>query len=470
MLTYSFEGRGDCGLSEYLYRRIKADILEGRLAPGEKLPSKRALARHLSVSAVTVENTYGQLAAEGYLRPEPRRGFFVPALPPRQRPPAPRPPRRPLPAEGERAWLADFASSAADAETFPFLSWNRTMRETMAQCRDQLAAPSPWPGVPELRAALADYLYQFRGMTVDPSQIVVGAGTEYLYGLIVRLLGPRRCAVEDPGYQKISKIYESCGVDCAFIPLDGSGVEIESLERSAATVLHISPSHHFPTGLVTPVSRRWELLDWASRLQGRVIVEDDYDSEFRMVGRPIPSLQSIDGGGQVIYVNTFSKSLIPTIRISYMVLPPWLMELYRQKLGFYSCTVSNFEQYTLARFIEKGLFEKHVNRMRNYYCSQRDAILACIRKHPCRGRLSVGEENAGLHFLLTVKTDLSDEELLQKLQRHGVRIFCLSQFYRDKKRALEHRLVVNYSGIPRGRLEESVNLLLDSLDDSTTAP
>lgn len=242
---------------------------------------------------------------------------------------------------------------------------------------------SPSGGIRELREAICQYLYQFRGMKVTPEQVVVGAGTEYLYGLLIQLLGrSRRFAVENPGYRKIPMIYEKNGVSCSYIPLDAHGVRIDALTESGADILHISPSHHFPTGIITPVSRRHELLNWAAASEHRYIIEDDYDSEFRLGGRPLPTLQSIDTIEKVIYINTFTKSLSSTIRISYMILPPHLMRRFQKELGFYSCTVSNFEQYTLTRFLSEGYFEKHINRMRKYYRNQRNAILDCIKSIP----------------------------------------------------------------------------------------
>ena len=333
----------------------------------------------------------------------------------------------------------------------------------MSDDADSLMVRFPSIGVLKLRQAIAAYLFQFRGMSVEPDQIVVGAGTEYLYGLIIQLLGREHIyAVEDPGYQKISKIYQSNDVECITVPLDEQGIDVKYLNSTKADILHISPSHHFPTGIVTPVSRRYELLSWASKAPGRYIIEDDYDSEFRLLGKPIPSLQSIDVLEKVIYINTFSKSLTSTIRISYMVLPKSLMERYKRELNFYSCTVSNFEQFTLARFIEQGHFEKHINRMRNYYRAQRDTIISCIRQHPYYKYVTIKEENAGLHFLLTVDTRLSDYELIHRASEKGIHISCLSEYYYNQQKAVPHTLIINYSGIEKERIGQAIELLFSS--------
>ena len=316
-----------------------------------------------------------------------------------------------------------------------------------------------------MRSAVAGYLYQFRGMDVKPEQVIIGAGTEYLYGLIIQLLGYDKCyAVEDPGYQKISRIYQAQNVCCKFVAMDGNGINMEALEESGADVLHISQAHHFPTGLVTPVSRRYELLSWASRKDNRYIIEDEYDSEFRLVGKQVPTLESIDVGEKVIYINTFSKSLSSTIRISYMVLPESLMRRYDEMLSFYACTVSNIEQYTLARFITDGCLEKHINRMRNYYREQRDLVLACIKKYMNPDKIRIREENSGLHFLLEIDTNYSDDRLRNNAEARDIHISFLSQYYRNTENARYHTLVINYSGIMPEHIEEAVRRLIESIE------
>lgn len=464
MLTYSFEERGSDSLYEYLYKQIKNDILNYTLSPDEKLPSKRALAKHLNVSTITVENAYLQLMAEGYIYSKAKSGYYVSHLSSTRQPV----PERQIPEEKvtypSASYFADFVNNSTASDNFPFTTWTRLIRETMSNESDKLMVRSPSTGVLELRTAIANYLFQFRGMAVDPDQIVIGAGTEYLYGLIIQLLGrDKTYAVEDPGYQKITKIYSANEVACVPVPIDKNGIDVAILEQAKADVLHISPSHHFPTGIVTPISRRYELLSWAAKEPERYIIEDDYDSEFRLLGKPIPSLQSIDVLEKVIYMNTFSKTLTSTIRISYMILPKTLMERYRKELYFYSCTVSNFEQYTLAKFIEKGYFEKHINRMRNYYRSQRDTIISCIKAHPDYHKVEIKEENAGLHFLLQVDTEHSDEELVKRAKDNGIHISCLSEYYSNQENTLTNTLVINYSGIENENIKKAVELLFHSL-------
>ena len=447
MLTYELKKSSGVPLYEALYRCIRGDILSGALRPGEKLPSKRALAENLEVSKITVEAAYSQLLSEGYICSREKVGYFVETV--ERRAPVPAAPvRRP---KEDAACLLDLTANGT--EQFPFSVWSRLQREVMLDFGEALLAPLPNRGIPELRQAIAGHLAAFRGMRVDPENILIGAGTDFLYNLLIQLLGREKVyAVEEPGYGKIRKIYAAGGVQTVSAAMDDRGVIPESL--GSADVLHISPSHHFPTGIVTPVSRRRELLDWANRGE-KWIIEDDYDSEFRFDAHPVPAMQSLDDGGRVIYMNSFSKSLAPSIRISYMVLPAGLMAAFQQKLGFYSCTVPSFEQYTLARFLSRGFFEKHINRMRKFYKNRRNAVVSLLEKCSFSDKLTIQEQDAGLHFLLNVATSLSDQSLTEKLAALGIRVRALSSYYHDQSEDL-HCLVINYSGLKEERLSAAL--------------
>ena len=452
MLTYELKKSPGVPLYEALYRCIRRDILSGTLPPGEKLPSKRALAQNLEVSKITVETAYNQLLAEGFIRSQEKVGYFVEAV---ERHAQPQPAKTLENPPAQQEFLLDLTSNGT--EQFPFSVWSRLQREVMLDYGEQLLAPLPNQGIPELRQAISDHLAAFRGLQVDPDNILIGAGTDFLYNLLIQLLGRDKIyAVEEPGYGKIRKIYAAGGVACVSAAMDHHGVVPESLKD--ADVLHCSPSHHFPSGLVTPVSRRVELLNWAR--QGKWIIEDDYDSEFRFDAHPMPAMQALDGSGRVIYMNTFSKSLAPSIRISYMVLPSGLMREFRRRLGFYSCTVPSFEQYTLARFLSRGHFEKHINRMRKFYRQRRNTVVSRLENCAFSPFLSILEQDAGLHFLLKIETEKTDRQLTEALAKAGIRIRALSEYYHDSKMD-RHCLVVNYSGIK----EENLSRALESLKD-----
>ncbi len=463
MLTYDMEKREGRALYLHLYRCIRNDIETGVIKPDERLPSKRTLALHLQISVVTVQNAYAQLLAEGYLYTKERRGYFVSRL---ERTPDIRRSKKGKETAAEKdevkspACFADFCDNSARPELFPFSVWSSQMREVLSEGRADLLGRMPQAGVYDLRAAIAEYLHRFRGMSVSPEQIIIGAGTEYLYILLVQFFGRNKIyAVEDPGYQKIKQTYESVGAVCQPVPLDGEGISMSGLRSVGAEIVHISPSHHFPTGIVTPIKRRRELLMWAADQSGRYIIEDDYDSEFRFTGRVLPTMQSIDTCDAVIYMNTFSKTISPALRISYMVLPPMLAQKFRSKFGHLSCTVSSLEQYTLAKFIQKGHFERHINRMRKAYKDRRDAILRVISEGPLGNRVLVREEHAGLHFTMKVKTSLDDRELVRRAYENGIKISCLSQ-YCDRQESTETSVcIINYSGVRTEDAEKAMHVL-----------
>ena len=461
MLTYTLDKGAGVSLYEQLYRCVKEDILSGRLTAGEKLPSKRALAAHLEISVITVKNAYEQLMAEGYLSGVEKRGYFVSSvLPPvTAAPPAP---QETAAEPEERQWFLDLVTNSIDAEDFPFTVWARLMRQTILERGTGLLHSTPPQGAWALRRAIAAHLRQFRGMDAGAEQIIVGAGTEVLYTLLVQLFGRERIyGVEDPGYGKIARIYRSNGAAVAAIPLDDAGLSAEELRRSGADVVHISPSHHYPTGRVMPITRRQELLHWAQERPERIILEDDYDSEFRFVGRPIPTLFSIDRGEQVVYLNTFSKTIAPSIRISFMVLPRHLLADFQEKLGFYACTVSAFEQYTLASFLSGGYYEKHLSRMRKHYRQKRDAVIGAVRQSPLADRATITEEDAGLHFLLRLDGAPPDDVLRREAETRGVRLAMLSDYYQQPEDAPQHVLVVNYTGIDIEKLPAALERLAE---------
>ena len=448
MFTYSLVPQKEKSLYIQLYELIKKDILSGKLRGGEKLPSKRAAAKHLGVSVITIENAYAELLGEGYIYSLPKKGYFVSEISALSPAPAPQNPTTAFVRKKEN-YRFDFSSNGVIPDNFPFSIWTKVMRSTFRDYKAQLMESSPAGGTEVLKQAICTHLKQFRGMEVQAEQIIIGAGTEYLYSLLIQFLGGTNVyALQNPGYARIAKIYESVGVQRVFIPEKADGIDPDALYKSNASIAHLSPSHSFPSGKVMHISERHKLLNWAGEKANRYIIEDDYDSEFRLAGRPLPTLQSMDRSDKVIYINTFTKSLSPTIRISYMVLPPSLVKAFYERLGFYSNTVSTFEQYTLARFMEQGYFEKHINRMRNYYKKLRDLLLAEIQSSSLAASCRISEEAAGLHFLLTVQTDIPDALLKQKAAKAGINISFLSEYYLEAgDTAPAHTIVMNYSAI-----------------------
>ena len=475
MLTYNLTATGSDSLYESLYKCIKNDILQGKLCAGEKLPSKRSFAKNLGISVITVENAYGQLSDEGYIYSMPKRGFYVSDIDMVANPNTGAKTSADANLFDDSAsiacspYFADFSSNQTDSEIFPFTIWTKTVRSVLNDNRIQLMINPPCGGILPLRNAIARYLGDFRGMKVAPHQIIIGAGTEYLYGLLIQLLGKNLIyGVENPGYHKIGKICKSMGVTYRHVDLDESGVSIHELEEKKIDIIHTSPSHHFPTGIVTPVSRRYELLGWAAKKKQHYIIEDDYDSELRLSGKPFPTLQSIDVSGKVIYMNTFTKTLASTVRISYMVLPEDLAKRFYSELSFYSCTVSNFEQYTLAQFMENGSFEKHINRLRNYYQNKRDAILKELKSGSIGKYITIQEEEAGVHFLMHIQSDCTEAEIVEKAKAGGVKLDPLSRYYikntekheqNGQENPYENTYVMNYSSVNMENIKKVVQVL-----------
>ena len=443
MLSYDMSERGNASRYDYLYRCIRHDIAHGNILPDEKLPSKRALARNLGVSVITVEAAYAQLIAEGYVRAEERRGYFACELSPVAR--GGRRDGARLRGEAGRAGIPEgnpmtpsSASGSAATALFPYQTWARVMRRTLTEeSSATLAEAALGAGSPRLRQAIASYLREYRGMEVPAERIVIAAGSQTLYQLIVQLLGRERTfATECPGYPLLGRIYGAQNVHCASIPLSAGGIDIAALRESGASVAHVMPAHQFPTGIVMSAACRRDLLNWsrtdearafsAAGPRGRFIVEDDYDAEFRMSGRPIAPLSSVDVAGRVIYLNSFTKSLGAAFRIAYMALPEELAVQFELNLGFYSNTVSPLEQLALARFIEQGHYERHVNRLRTHAKQLQDELVRRVRESSLAEEVAFEGLDRGLYFSMRVRRG-AQARIVGALQAAGVRLTPLGK-------------------------------------------
>ncbi|MGN1372477.1 MAG: PLP-dependent aminotransferase family protein [Candidatus Coproplasma sp.] len=444
MLTYQLDEK-----NKYysLYYNIREDILHGVLSAGERLPGKRTLAEHLAVSVITVQTAYEQLLAEGYITSEERRGYFVAEVNVGESADA-TPPHSIEPPKKE--YDLDLTTGRAPAELFPFSVWASLMRKTLSEEGEHLLERVPCDGSPRLKAAIAAYLFRFRGFKVDPRYIVVGAGAEYLYGVIVQLLGrDKPYAVENPGYGRVPNTYRLNGASCTFIDVEEKGVNIEEVERSGACALHISPAHQYPTGAVIPVSNRSRLISWAQN-NNAYIIEDDYDSEFRLWGKPLQTMAAMNGE-RVIYLNTFSKTLAPSMRMGYMVLPPHLYNVYLQLYSQTANVVPLFEQLTLAAMLDGGYFERHVNRLKNYYKGIRGELVSLIDSLPFDKRII--ETGGGLHLTLQLPDFASDGEIKARAEEYAINVKCLSDYLFTHTQKYRGVAVINYSSVTQERLE-----------------
>ncbi len=459
MQTYTLDRSGASPLYEQLYRALKADILSGALPGGSRLPSGRALAEHLGLSRVTVETAYAQLLAEGYLTSRPRAGYFVEQLTPQELPPRVSEPEA-QPPEPETA-------QSRSAQLFPFSVWARLMRGVLLDRRQELLRPAPDAGLPALRQAVAAELYRQRGVHVSPEQVYIGAGAEYFYNLLIQFFGHGRVyALEKPGHRKIARVYQANQVAVRPIGMDADGVIPELLEQSGAEVLHISPSHHYPTGTVTPITRRQALMRWLTAQPGRYLIEDDYDSEFRFSGLPIPTIQSMDRSGRVIYMNTFSRTISPSLRISYMILPRTLLPQWQAAMGFYSCTVPSFEQMTLTRFLAEGYFEKHLSRMKKHYRAVRAQLFSVLHTPQAVRQCAVHDTDAGLHLVLELKNAPEPEALRALLRQSGLPDALLSDFFLDAPSPQAQKsIVLGYADAEPAQLEAALTALFTRLEE-----
>ena len=461
MLTYHLDPHSKTPLYEQLYRAVRADIMSGTLAGGTRLPSKRQLAANLRVSQITVETAYGQLLAEGYIVSEPRRGYFVQkqlAAPAQaQAPKAAAPHPHTAPADDCKY---DFRPNIVDTGCFPFATWARLSRSVLSEYSDRLLRATDPCGAAELRGQIARYLYDFRGINISPDNILVGAGSEYLMHLVIQLLGRDRVyALENPGYRKLYQIFSDNGAAVRPLPLDKSGLRADALAASDASVVYLTPSHHFPLGTVMPAARRMEILRWASAAPGRYIIEDDYDSEFRYASRPIPALGELDHAGRVVYVNTFAKSLSPSLRIGYLVLPDALMARYHERFSLYSSTVPSFDQHTLAAFMRTGGFERHISRSRKVYQARRDALMTALDRELADLPHEVSRSEAGLHLLLHMRNGMLERELIERASAAGVRVYGLSAYYTPPVKPPKATLVLGYAGLTEQQINEAAALL-----------
>jgi GntR family transcriptional regulator/MocR family aminotransferase len=421
----------DSHLKKPLYEQIctfiKEEIRNGRIPACEKLPSSRALARQLSVSRSTVDLAYAQLSSEGYLESIPCKGFYAGDFSEMYH-------LEPLPESigtdrgtARPEYAVDFDVTGIARGGFPLNIWRKLSRNVLAGGGEELFQPGDPRGEPGLREAIAGYLHHARGVNCGPEQIVIGAGNDYLLMLLSVLLGRERpIAMENPTYKTAYDCFRSLGHPVRAVRLDENGMDPEALEASRAGVAYVMPSHQFPMGMVMPLRRRIQLLSWAAEAEDRYLIEDDYDSEFRYRGKPVPALQGYDQRGRVIYLGTFSKSLAPSIRISYMVLPEKLLPEYEKKGKCFSATVSRTDQKILERFIREGYFERHLNRMRAVYRNRHDQLIRQLRQ--MQEFCTVEGENAGLHVLLWLQGGLREKEAVRKAREEGIRIRGLSEY------------------------------------------
>ena len=460
MFTMTFASESKLPLYEQLYRRIRGDIESGDLIRNERLPSKRKLAKHLQVSIFTVQNAYTQLLEEGYIISLEKKGYFVSAelldSGEKSNNLSPKKLKLPItPALSSHSLIYDLKTNSVDTDHFPYSVWSRLMRESMREKPAVLLNTGHPQGDEALRAEIARYLRSFRDVKVRPEQIILGAGIEYLIGLITELLPKAIFAYENPGYQKIRKILESRRMNTLPVLVDHGGVNVERLSQTKANAVFVTPSNHFPTGAVMGIGRRRQLIEWAEQKDDRYIIEDDFDSEFRFFLKPIPALQSLGAEKKIIYINSFAQTLAPSLRIAYAVLPEKLLQYYHASLMFYSCTVSQFEQLTLGRFLRGGYYERHLARMKTTYKNRQNAFIESLS--PVRCKLIVDGQKAGLRLCIK-SSKLSEKKLVKSALEKGVRVYPFSGYYSSSPPETR-TVVIGYAGYSSDTLRRIAELL-----------
>lgn len=446
MFTCTLDPQSRTTLCDQLYTALREEIVSGKMEAASRMPSKRQLAQHLRVSTATVEAAYARLVSEGYCESRPRSGMYVGNEWPRD---------SAVVREKEPPVRWDFSTGAADAEHFPYATWARLMREVLSEQNTALLLSGEAQGSSALRAEIARMLRSMRGIEVKPDQIVLGAGTEVLATALVSLIGREKLfAVEDPGYSRVRRNLVTSGARIAPIPLCDGAVDVRELYACGACAAYVTPSHQFPTGAQMQPQQRAALLRWA-RETGGYILEDDYDSEFRFSGANLPALCAMDEGGQVVYMNTFSRTLAPGLRLSFMALPEQLAARYRAMHT--ACTVGGFEQETLRRFMAGGYLERHIARMRGVY----RARLAAIEKHVAR--LGLGEIvscGAGLYVLLAAAGSVPSQELVPLAARAGVKLTRMEDYGVMQYAGSDSRTVLlGFSGMDEREIEGGLEAL-----------
>ena len=460
MNLFTIHFNSDNYLYEQLYEYIVEKIHDKSLKPGDKLPSKKKLAKYLHISENTVDKAYSQLLVEGYIYSLERSGHYVEKL---QLPIRATPIRKSTDEKEDHTdYNYDFSYAGIDPDIFDATSYRQAFKE-ISKDAILFSSRGPSQGSIKLREAIKDYLFSSRGFSCSVEQLIISSGTEALYQILLQLVDRDTVfGLENPGYQRIQRYLRRSNFKYHPIELDEDGIIIEELLDKEIDLVTITPSHQFPSGIIYPMKKRLELLSWAYS-NNSFIIEDDYDSEFRYSGKPIPALKSLDNRDKVIYMGSFSKSFSPALRISYMILPYVLMDKYNEIKDIYPCPVSYFTQETFGEWMKRGFFYKHLNKTRTYYRQKHEKIVSCIEKSNLN--LILHGMDCGLHMVLEINEKVSRERLKENLKKKKIKIHMLRDYYYGVKEFLP-RLLLGFSVLPMDDIEEAIETLLKSIKES----
>lgn len=448
-----FDNASGSPLYIQLYNYLKKEITEGRISKGEKLPSLRTLAKNLSISITTVEMAYNQLLVEGYVKSKPQSGYYTTSI------------------NAESKSKPGFSSAPLDFDTYPFtkakykydtgsfdfIKWKKCLAKVLNEHADLLLFESDPQGEKVLRHEISGYLYSSRGVKCTPDQVVIAAGTQQLtnhLARIMRKMNISHVSTEDPGYMPLQNIFRDMGFTLTKIPVHSDGINIEKLPVNIPSAVYVSPSNQFPTGAVMPIGRRYRLLDWAMKNHS-IILEDDYDSELRYFGKPVPALQGLDRSDSVVYLGSFSSTLFPAIKISYMVLPNHIVDIFQKIKNDYDQTCSKEEQLALAMFMEKGYYTTNIKKLRNLYARKLQNVLAAFNKY---GKNFVTPQNtsSGINIIINVKTEKNTNLLCQLAATLSVKVMPMSSLIQEDRA----ELIFYYNQIPLDEIDRTIKDLI----------
>lgn len=442
-----------------IYDHLKTIILSERLTEDDRLPSKRKLASHFKVSSLTVDKAYQELMSEGYVYSVEKKGYYVAKkialLNDKKSDYKVHVPKAP-----KKEYKYDFSTSDVDTAHFPNKVWAKLAREVLTEQKEAMLNESDPLGSFNLRVEISKHLDLYRGMNVHADQIVIGSSSSQLLNLLIELLGRNKVyGIEDPAYPMIYHLFKSLDIKTNLIELDKYGLNIDKLKQTDTNIVHVVPSHQYPLGVVMPIQRRIQLLNWAYQREHRYIIEDDYDSEFKYLGRPISALQGLDKNEKVIYMNTFSKSLAQSFRVAYLVLPHHLLNKLEKIMHYHRCTVPNFEQFILLKFMKGNYFTRHLNKMSKLYKQKLDLILAITKNYPC---IEIKNYESGLHFILSFKSKISEKQIIEKLVKADIKVQGVSTFLQNKTQNCDQvQLVIGYSGLSYEKVKTGYQLLMN---------
>lgn len=437
-----------------LYQSIKSDITTGSIKAGERLPSLRSLSQSLGISITTVQLAYNQLLVEGYTVSRPQSGYYV---------------SQTFHAGAGVASSADISIAKNfledkdespyihDSCCFDFNKWKKCSSAVFNQYADRLLYESDPQGEKILRSEISKYLYSSRGVKCSPKQIVIGAGTQQITGQLCRILDKleiSHVSLESPGYLPVQNMFRDNGFAISHIPVHKDGIDISRLPVNISSAVYVSPSNQFPTGAVMPAGRRYQLLEWA-KTNDSIIIEDDYDSELRYFGKPVPALQSLDSTDSVVYLGSFSSTLFPAIKISYMVLPPAIIGIFDQIRGRYTQTCSKAEQLTLALFMEKGFYSTGIKKLRNLYSQKLQASLLALSRYG-HGKVKAVDTQSGINLILRIRSSKNAEELCSIAKSIGVHMVPVADISDQETSAL----IFYYNSIPLKEIDDIVKALM----------